>query len=172
MFNKKGWKFIATLVVLTFSLLIASCAAERRPEQKPGEMQQQGIRQSPDKTRDEKQKGAEKPQLPEPIRTQDNKEPSLKVYIVQENKAREMPFEEYVAGVVAGEIKNDWPEESIKAQAIIARTFVLQFIEEKGQSKYENAHNQHPQSDAAYSQTILLLLTMLFHLSEHLYIPF
>jgi stage II sporulation protein D len=140
MFNKKGWKFIATLVVLTFSLLIASCAAERRPEQKPGEMQQQGIRQSPDKTRDEKQKGAEKPQLPEPIRTQDNKEPSLKVYIVQENKAREMPFEEYVAGVVAGEIKNDWPEESIKAQAIIARTFVLQFIEEKGQSKYENAH--------------------------------
>ena len=53
---------------------------------------------------------------------------------------REMPFEEYIAGVVAGEIKNDWPLEAIKAQAIIARTFVLQFISEKGRSKYENAH--------------------------------
>ena len=42
--------------------------------------------------------------------------------------------------MVAGEIKNDWPLEAIKAQAIIARTFVLQFISEKGRSKYENAH--------------------------------
>ena len=129
---KRNRKFRFILAVLVVSLLAASCTAERRPEGQQPEETQQGTGQP--------EKQVEKPQLPEPIRTQSNKEPSLKVYIVQDKQAREMPFEEYVAGVVAGEIKNDWPEECIKAQAVIARTFVLQFIDEKGQSKYENAH--------------------------------
>ncbi len=49
-----------------------------------------------------------------------------------------MAFEDYVAGVVGGEIKNDWPLEAIKAQAIIARTFVLRFIADKGHSSLNN----------------------------------
>ena len=41
-------------------------------------------------------------------------------------------------GVVAGEMHNDWPQEALKAQAIIARTFALRFISDGG-SKYEGA---------------------------------
>ena len=43
-----------------------------------------------------------------------------------------------LCGVLAGEMKNDWPMEALKAQAILARTFVIKFLSEK-QSKYENA---------------------------------
>ena len=41
-------------------------------------------------------------------------------------------------GVVAGEMKNDWPLEALKAQAILARTFTLKFCQDKT-SKYEGA---------------------------------
>ena len=43
-----------------------------------------------------------------------------------------------MAGVVAGEMKNDWPMEALKAQAILARTFVLKFCQDK-RSKYAGA---------------------------------
>ena len=55
-------------------------------------------------------------------------------------------------GVLAGEMKNDWPEEALKAQAILARTFVLKFIEPKD-SKYEGADISTDVSEAqAYSE--------------------
>ena len=44
---------------------------------------------------------------------------------------KEMPMEEYIAGVVAGEMDLDWPIEALAAQAIIARTFTLQKIVEE-----------------------------------------
>jgi len=43
-----------------------------------------------------------------------------------------------VMGVLAGEMKNDWPLEALKAQAILARTYVLKFIETKD-SRYDGA---------------------------------
>ncbi len=64
--------------------------------------------------------------------------PVLQVYVVEDKKVREMDIETYVAGVLAGEMKNDWPMEALKAQAILARTFVLKFTTEK-ESKYEGA---------------------------------
>ena len=64
--------------------------------------------------------------------------PLLDVYVVDDKTARQMDIETYVQGVLAGEMKNDWPIEALKAQAILARTFVLKFIEEK-ESKYQNA---------------------------------
>lgn len=64
--------------------------------------------------------------------------PQLKVYVVDEKNVNTMDMETYVEGVLAGEMKNDWPLEALKAQAILARTFVLKFIEEKG-SKYDGA---------------------------------
>ena len=149
-------KFCKTWVVpgmLLLALVFTSCGVQNRPgEETPGNnVKQQGwedARQTREPagepTREPKSQPsddeAKKPSLPKPIATGENQEPSLKVYVVQEEKVREMKFEEYVANVVAGEIKNDWPVEAIKAQAIIARTFVLQFIDEKGKSKYENAH--------------------------------
>ena len=64
--------------------------------------------------------------------------PGLRVYVVDEKTVREMNIETYVQGVLAGEMKNDWPLEALKAQAILARTFVLKFIQDK-QSKYPDA---------------------------------
>ena len=63
-----------------------------------------------------------------------------------------MDIETYVMGVLAGEMKNDWPEEALKAQAILARTFVLKFIETKD-SKYDGADISTDVSEAqAYSE--------------------
>ncbi|MEG0049940.1 MAG: SpoIID/LytB domain-containing protein [Clostridia bacterium] len=64
--------------------------------------------------------------------------PAFSVHVVEHQKVENMDVESYVEGVLAGEMKNTWPMEALKAQAILARTFVLKFIEEK-QSKYENA---------------------------------
>jgi len=136
------------LAILIIAFIISGCATERRPQDREfqndirQQSQKQAKPQRPEETQEPDDKDAEvkKPDLPEALNAEEGKEPRLKVYITEEKQVREMPFEEYVAGVVAGEIKNDWPIEAIKAQAIIARTFVLQFISEKGQSKYENAH--------------------------------
>ena len=78
------------------------------------------------------------PQLPEDIRVDQNGVPVLNVYVQSEDKNDEMGLEEYLCGVLAGEMKNDWPEEALKAQAILARTFVLKFLMEK-KSMYEGA---------------------------------
>ncbi len=59
------------------------------------------------------------------------KEPSIKVYLMDEKTVRTMPMEEYVAGVVAGEMKSHWPREALAAQAIVARTFALKMLEER-----------------------------------------
>lgn len=42
----------------------------------------------------------------------------------------ELRLEEYVTGVVAGEMKANWPENAYAAQAIIARTFALKYMSE------------------------------------------
>lgn len=64
--------------------------------------------------------------------------PILNVHIVSSDAIVSMDIETYVAGVVAGEMPNDWPLEVLKAQAILARTFVLKFITEKD-SRYPGA---------------------------------
>lgn len=76
--------------------------------------------------------------LPEDIRVNAQGVPELKVYVTEEKEIREMDLETYLLGVVAGEMKNDWPLEALKAQAILARTFVVKFITEK-QSRYAGA---------------------------------
>lgn len=64
--------------------------------------------------------------------------PLLKVYVVEDEAVETVDVETYVEGVLAGEMKNDWPSEALKAQAILARTFVLKFVQEK-ESKYPDA---------------------------------
>ena len=76
--------------------------------------------------------------LPDDIRADSEGVPQLRVYIQAEKEIREMDLETYLQGVLAGEMKNDWPEEALRAQAILARTFVIRFITEK-QSKYAGA---------------------------------
>jgi len=72
------------------------------------------------------------------LETDESGVPQLDVYVVADKSVQQMNIETYVQGVLAGEMKNDWPMEALKAQAILARTFVLKFIEEKD-SRYPNA---------------------------------
>ena len=67
-----------------------------------------------------------------------NGELLLQVYVVEDQQVEEREMENYVEGVLAGEMKNDWPLEALKAQAILARTFVLKFVQEK-ESQYPGA---------------------------------
>ena len=54
-------------------------------------------------------------------------EPTIRVYNTSTKTTDEMPLERYVAGVVAGEVYNDWPEEALKTQCVLARTFALKY---------------------------------------------
>lgn len=81
---------------------------------------------------------AQKPDLPEKLSMNEEGIPELEVYDVSTKDTINMDIEKYVTGVVAGEMKNDWPLEALKAQAILARTFVLKFCDTK-QSRYNDA---------------------------------
>jgi len=63
---------------------------------------------------------------------------NIKLYNTGNQQIEEVSLENYIEGVVAGEIENDAPIESLKAQAILARTFTLKFLEDN-KSKYEGA---------------------------------
>lgn len=78
------------------------------------------------------------PVIPKKLEIAEDGLPTLSVYDVSEEKLKDMEIEDYIAGVVAGEMKNDWPMEALKAQAILARTFVLKFCQDKD-SKYDGA---------------------------------
>ena len=69
------------------------------------------------------------------LKTGKNGELLLRVYVVEDQQVEERELENYV---LAGEMKNDWPLEALKAQAILARTFVLKFVQEK-ESQYQGA---------------------------------
>lgn len=109
-------RFIA-FILLILLVVLSSCAKKPGPTKKPA-----------------------RPKIPEKINQGAEKEPILTVYDIQDNTTKQMKLEEYVAGVVAGEMENNWPVEALAAQAILARTYVLDFIAEKGGSKYGNAH--------------------------------
>lgn len=76
--------------------------------------------------------------VPESIGLDKNGVPVLNVYMTDSQKVESMDIETYLMGVVAGEMKNDWPIEALKAQAILARTFTLKFLESK-KSSHEGA---------------------------------
>lgn len=66
-----------------------------------------------------------------------------RVVVVQaDGERKEMSIEEYVAGVVAGEMKEGWPEEAYAAQAILARTFALRYMEESGGNEIPAEHEK------------------------------
>lgn len=76
--------------------------------------------------------------VPERLSRDENGVPVLKVYDVKAEKLEELSVEEYLPAVLAGEMAGDWPLEALKAQAILARTFVLQFVSQK-KSMYDGA---------------------------------
>ena len=83
------------------------------------------------------QNGVAVPKLPDGLVMEEGL-PILTVYNTAAESYDEMDIERYVMGVLAGEMRNDWPMEALKAQAVLARTFVLKFISEKN-SRYDGA---------------------------------
>lgn len=67
-----------------------------------------------------------------------------RVVVVDERKGtrEEMSVEDYVAGVVAGEMKEGWPEAAYAAQAILARTFALRYMEDNGTREIPAEHEK------------------------------
>lgn len=78
------------------------------------------------------------PSMPADLPLSADGQPTLRVYITGADQLQEMSMERYLEGVVAGEMKNTWPLEALKAQAILARTFALRFLSEK-ESRYPGA---------------------------------
>jgi stage II sporulation protein D len=84
--------------------------------------------------------GGNIPPIPDQISRGNRQEPVLKVYMHDTQQVKEMPMEEYIAGVVAAEMDPKWPLEALAAQAILARTFTLQKIASQGGVPNRNAH--------------------------------
>jgi stage II sporulation protein D len=82
--------------------------------------------------------------MPGPTRNIQGAEPQISVYMHETGKTQTMKMEEYIAGVVAGEMKPEWPLEALAAQAILARTFTVYAIENKGGVP---AHNTQASTD-------------------------
>ena len=78
------------------------------------------------------------PAIPERLNRNSDGVPVLKVYNTKTESIEEMDLETYIMGVVAGEMRSDWPMEALEAQAILARTFTMKFLSEKS-SRYEGA---------------------------------
>lgn len=123
---KKWTKLVECLLLAAIlALALAGCMRSASP--------------SPDAVPEENARAAQptKPEIPQKLEVE-NGIPQLLVYQVDESLFNQMDIESYVQGVLAGEMRNDWPMEALKAQAILARTFVLKFVNEK-ESKYSGA---------------------------------
>ncbi len=103
----------------------------------------------------EQSKEVKKPDIPEKLKMNEDGVPEIRVYNLNSEQSSVMDIETYVEGVLAGEMRNDWPTEALKAQAILARTFVLKFIETKD-SKYDGADVSTDVSEAqAYASELV-----------------
>ena len=126
---KKFQKYIILFLTVVLIISLAGCQSRKRPKEPENQQAQK-----------EAEKTKEAPKIPKAINQGEGQEPKLVVYIADEKTNKEMAFEEYLQGVVAGEMKKDWPIEALKAQTILARSFVMEFVDSKGSSKYEGAH--------------------------------
>ena len=67
-----------------------------------------------------------------------DEQPQISVYFHESKTKKTMPIEEYLLGVVAGEMEKGWPLEAYAAQAIVARTFTMDFISQGGTREQHN----------------------------------
>ena len=49
----------------------------------------------------------------------------VKVYRMEKQVVEEIPLEDYIVGVVAGEMPLEFAEEALKAQALATRTYIV-----------------------------------------------
>ncbi len=95
------------------------------------------------------------PKLPERFGDTAADKLSLKVYDIKTKKTKEANIEEYLYRVLAGEMRQDWPLEALKAQAIIARTFLMDFLGENKASSVEPSADisTDPKESQAYDES-------------------
>ena len=121
---KRGWLIFSCAACLCLS----GCAAGSGGGDKPALPQpEQTAGRAPGKSAAQL--------VPERLEKNESGVPMLKVYDVKNEKLETLSVEDYLPAVLAGEMAGDWPLEALKAQAIIARTFALRFIEDGG-SRY------------------------------------
>lgn len=69
---------------------------------------------------------------PAPQTQQMKQEPMITLYVNETGQKKRIKMEEYIAGVVAAEMDTSWPQKALAAQAILARTFTLKQMQDKG----------------------------------------
>lgn len=69
---------------------------------------------------------------------------TLRVYFHETGQIREMSLGEYLTGVVAGEMPATFNQEALKAQAVAARSYVLNKM---AQTTHSDAEGAHPDAD-------------------------
>ena len=124
---KRGWLIFSCAACLCLS----GCAAGSGGGDKPALPQ-------PEQTAGRASGKSAAQLVPERLEKNESGVPMLKVYDVKNEKLETLSVEDYLPAVLAGEMAGDWPLEALKAQAILARTFVLQFVSQK-ESMYDGA---------------------------------
>ena len=74
-----------------------------------------------------------------------HKDKTIRVLRSKTNKIEEIPFEEYVVGVLAGEMPLYFEEEALKAQAVASRSYALKRIEYNKNRTYDVVDNTNNQ---------------------------
>lgn len=74
---------------------------------------------------------------------------NINVYLTKEKKIITLSLEEYVRGVVCGEMPAEYNVEALKAQAVAARTFAMAHMEVYGGKKYSKAHSADVTDDVS-----------------------
>ena len=72
-------------------------------------------------------------------------EKTIRVYRSESKKVEKIPFEEYIVGVIAGEMPLYFKEEALKAQAVASRSYALKRMEynkNKNSDVVDNTNNQ------------------------------
>jgi len=130
---------IAGLFLCLFVIIavLSGCAAEKSAKEDPALPEPQNTTAAEAKASASPGRAAAD-LVPEKLSKNGEGVPVLKVYDIKAEKMESLSVEEYLPAVLAGEMAGDWPLEALKAQAILARTFVLQFVSEK-KSRYEGA---------------------------------
>ena len=124
---KRGW----LIFLCAACLCLGGCAAKSGGGDQPALPQ-------PEQTAGQTQSGSAAQLVPDRLAKNESGVPMLKVYDVKNEKLETLSVEDYLPAVLAGEMAGDWPLEALKAQAILARTFVLQFVSQK-KSMYDGA---------------------------------
>ncbi|MCL6449955.1 MAG: SpoIID/LytB domain-containing protein [Acetobacteraceae bacterium] len=79
-------------------------------------------------------------------------EPVVSLYVNASGRLLELPLEQYVMGVVAAEMPSAFSLEALKAQAVVARTYVLKRLRSLGGAGCDRAEGADICDDPAHGQ--------------------